>query len=99
MLSITAMIVVLLGTYYEYKAHANAVRDISEALAAKWEDLWGYYVKILIALVVVVMFSGVFGFLGLIALILLLIAFFAVSLMRFVYVYEMVKLFQGLLKK
>ena len=64
-------------------------------MATKWEELWGYYVKILIALVVIVMFSGVFGLFGLIALILVLIVFLIVSVMRFVYVYEMAKLFQG----
>jgi hypothetical protein len=95
LLTVAALIVVLLGTYYEYKAHANVVRDTSEAMATKWEELWGYYVKILIALVVIVMFSGVFGLFGLIALILVLIIFLIVSVMRFVYVYEMAKLFQG----
>ena len=95
LLSIVAMIVVLLSIYYEYKAHANVVRDISYAMADKWEDLWGYTVKILIALVVVMRFSGVFGILGLSALILLMIASLVVLLMRFVYVYEMAKLFQG----
>ena len=39
-----------MGEYYEYKAHANIVRDISEAMATKWNELWSYYVKILIAL-------------------------------------------------
>ena len=99
LLSIVAMIVVLLSIYYEYKAHANVVRDISYAMADKWENLWGYTVKILIALIVVMLFSGVFGSLGLIALILLMIAFLVVSLMRFVYVYEMAKLFQGVAER
>ena len=94
LLSIIAIIVVLLSIYYEYKAHANVVRDISEAMAAKWEELWGYFVKILIALVVLLMFSGALGIIGLIAAVIVLILFFIVSIMRFVYMYEMVKLFQ-----
>ena len=62
---------------------------------AKWDELWGYFVKALIAVVLLLMFSSALGILGLIVLILLLIAFLIVSLMRFLYVYEMAKLFQG----
>lgn len=96
LLSITVMIVALLSIYYEFKAHANVVRDTSEDMATKWEELWGYTVKILIALVVAVLLSGALGFLGLIAFILLIIVLIVISLMRFVYVYEMAKLFQAL---
>ncbi len=99
LLSIIAMIVVLLSIYYEYKAHANVVRDTSEAMADKWEDLWGYTVKILIALVVLIIFSGALGILGIIATLIVLILFFVVSIMKFVYLYEMVKLFQGVAER
>ena len=99
LLSIVGMIVVLLSIYYEYKAHANVVRDISEAMATKWEELWGYFVKILIALVVLLMFSSALGILGIIAAIIVLILFFVVSIMKFVYVYEMAKLFQSLAER
>ncbi len=99
LLSIVAMIVVLLSIYYEYKAHANAVRDTSEAMADKWEELWGYTVKILIALVVLLMFSSTLGILGIIASLIVLVLFFVVSIMRFVYMYEMAKLFQGVAER
>ena len=95
LLSIVAMIVVLLSIYYEYKAHANAVRDTSEAMADKWEELWGYTVKILIALVVLLMFSSTLGILGIIASLIVLILFVVVCIVKFVYVYETGKLFQG----
>ena len=99
LLSIVGMIVVLLSIYYEYKAHANAVRDTSEAMADKWEELWGYTVKILIALVVLLMFSSTLGILGIIASLIVLVLFFVVSIMRFLYVYEMAKLFQGVAER
>ena len=70
---ITAAIVGLLGIYYEYKAHANVVRDTSEAMAVKWEELWGYFVKILIALVVLLMFRSAFGIIGIIASLIVLV--------------------------
>ena len=99
LLSIVAMIVVLLSIYYEYKAHANAVRDTSEAMADKWEELWGYTVKILIALVVLLMFSSTLGILGIIASLIVLILFVVVSIVKFVYVYETGKLFQGVAER
>ena len=85
----------LFSDYYEYKAHANIVRDISEAMATKWNELWSYYVKILIALVVLLMFSSALGILGIIAALIVLILFVVVCIVKFVYVYETGKLFQG----
>ena len=96
---IGVLIILFLGEYYEYKAHANVVRDISEEMARKWEELWGYLIKILLALAVLLMFSGAFGILGIIAAIIVLILFFVVSIMKFVYVYEMAKLFQGVAER
>jgi hypothetical protein len=92
---IGVLIILFLGEYYEYKAHANIVRDISEAMATKWNELWSYYVKILIALVVLLMFSGALGILGIIAALIVLILFVVVCIVKFVYVYETGKLFQG----
>ena len=96
---ITAAIVGLLGIYYEYKAHANVVRDTSEAMAVKWEELWGYFVKILIALVVLLMFRSAFGIIGIIASLIVLVLFAVVSIMKYVYLYEMAKLFQALAER
>ena len=92
---IGVLIILFLGEYYEYKAHANVVRDTSEEMARKWEELWGYYVKILIALVVLLMFSSALGILGIIAALIVLILFVVVCIVKFVYVYETGKLFQG----
>ena len=68
-------------------------------MAVKWEELWGYFVKILIALVVLVMFSGAFGIIGIIASLIVLILFAVVSIMKYVYLYEMAKLFQALAER
>ena len=91
--------IIINGEYYEYKAHANVVRDTSEEMARKWEELWGYYVKILIALVVLLMFSSALGILGIIAALIVLILFVVVCIVKFVYVYETGKLFQGVAER
>ena len=96
---IGVLIILFLGEYYEYKAHANIVRDISEAMATKWNELWSYYVKILIALVVLLMFSSALGILGIIAALIVLILFAVVCIVKFVYVYETGKLFQGVAER
>ncbi len=96
---IGAAIIAFLGEYYKYKAHANVVRDISEAMATKWEELWGYYVKILIALMVLLMFGSAFGIIGIIASLIVLVLFAVVSIMEYVYLYEMAKLFQALAER
>ena len=82
-----------------FEDDVKAIEAWLEDMATKWEELWGYYVKILIALVLLLMFRSAFGIIGIIASLIVLVLFAVVSIMKYVYLYEMAKLFQGVAER
>ena len=93
---IAGLVIAFVSEYYEYKAHANVVRDASTEMAAKWEKLWKYYIRMLLGLLGSIVLLALIPMIAAIMLMLLALAIgmLIISIIKIVYVYETAKIFQ-----
>ena len=92
---IGALVVAFVGEYYEYHAHANAARDADREMADKWEQLWKYYIRLLLGVLVCLVLALLIPMIAGVILIVLAIGIIIVSVMKYVYVYQTAKIFQS----
>ena len=92
---IAALVIAFVSEYYEYKAHANVVRDASAEMAAKWEKLWKYYIRILLGVLGCIILLALIPMIAAILLLALTIGTFVISIIKIVYVYQTAKIFQN----
>lgn len=94
MLGIPAAVVGMVGTYQQYKTHAEVLDCIDDHLAATWRTLWKWYIGLLLgmfACVVVVFFSAI---LALILIVLFCIAMLGVCVIQMITLYHSAQLFR-----
>ena len=105
-LSAVALVAYLMGTYFCYCGHAEALTDIQDKLAKSWWLLWKWYLGLTIGLfgglgIIVVMlisnpFSAMYGSFNLILFLILAAALgmFVVAIIQMVKLYQTAKVFR-----
>lgn len=94
---IGALVVAFVSEYYEYHAHANVVRDADSEMAHNWEQLWKYYVRLLLGLLGCIVLAFLIPMIAGLIMIVLAIGVLIVSIMKYVYVYQTAKIFKSYL--
>lgn len=86
--TIPALIVALVGEYYEYTAHADVVEEIAPALSEKWTILWKWYIRMNLGLLGSVLLALLIPVLGLLATLVTAIGTIVVAILKLVYLYR-----------
>ena len=95
--ALVALVVALVGMYYEYKAHSSVLADIYEELSKKWMILWKWSLGIMIALFCFMILTLIVPNVGLIGLLLATIALAVVSIVQLVFLYRTADTFKTFL--
>ena len=95
--ALVALVVALVGMYYEYKAHSSVLADIYEELSKKWMILWKWSLGIMIALFCFMILTLIVPDVGLIGLLLATIALAVVSIIQLVFLYRTADTFKTFL--
>lgn len=97
--TLPAVVVSLVGEYYEYKAHSEVLRDVDICLSEKWDILWKWNFGIFLGLFGCIVVMMLVPVLGLFVFIAIGIASIVVSILELVYLYRTAKVFKDRLKE
>lgn len=93
-LSVPAIIVGLVARYQEYKAHSAVLRDVDDALSAKWLKLWKWTIGLYAGILGSVLVTLLVPVLGAVLLLGILIGIIVVSILYLVYLYRTAEKFR-----
>ena len=96
LLVIVAAIISLIGEYNEYQGHAKVLVGADNALSQKWEDLWKWYIRCMLAIIGSVLLLVVFPLLGALLVIAGSIGLLIVEIMKLVFLYQTASVFRKL---
>ena len=91
---IAAIVFMFIGEYYEYKAHSHVLVGIDDVLSEKWNNLWKWYIGVIVTVVFGMFFMIISIFLGALVALAGTIGIIIVSIMKIIYIYRMSKLFE-----
>lgn len=92
---LAATVISLMGEYYEYYAHANVAQDVDTVLSEKWRKLWKYFLGMTVGALLATIVTALIPLLGVLIVVVLSIGLLVVKVLKFVYLYQMVKLFRA----
>ncbi len=92
--SIPATIVVFVGEYNEYMAHASVLTGVDNALSDKWCALWKWYIGLFCATLASIFLMVIIPLLGSLLLIFGTICSVVVGIVKLVYLYQTAKIFR-----
>ena len=94
LISIPASIVSLVGTYYEFTAHATVLTGVDNWLSDKWASLWKWHIGVYGAMLGSLLLVILIPILGMLVMIAAAIGVVVVSILKLVYLYRTAKLFR-----
>ena len=93
LVSIPALVVSLAAIYFEYTAHAEVVASFDWELSENWHKIWKWYLYGLIGVFASVFLIAIGPLLGIIAMLGCAILLIAAGILKYVYLYRMMRLF------
>ena len=96
LLVVVAAIISLIGEYNEYQGHAKVLVGADNALSQKWEDLWKWYIRCMLAIIGSVLLLVVFPLLGALLVLAGSIGLLIVEIMKLVFLYQTASVFRKL---
>lgn len=92
-IAIIFAIVDLIGCYYEFNAHANALEGVDNLLSEQWRKLWKWMIGATIAVVVGAILIIIA--IGVLVILAAAIAILVISVFKLVYLYRSAQVFQA----
>lgn len=87
-LSLLAMVLDLVSSYYEYGAHASVLARIDVVMSEKWERLWRWTIGMTVGMMVCLIFAVIAPFFGLLLLLAAGVGMLVIGIMRLVYLFQ-----------
>ena len=91
---IVSIIIMLIGEYNEYKGHANILVGIDDVLSEKWNNLWKWYIGVIVTVVFGIFFMFISIVLGALVVIAGVIGVIVVGITKLMYIYRMAEKFE-----
>ena len=94
LLALVGILAGLTGEYLECMGHSEVLREMDEAFARKWKELWKWYIIAMASIAGGVILSFLFSLLGSLVVLAAAIVLVVVSIKKLVCLYRMAKMFR-----
>lgn len=93
--SIPTLVISLMASYHEFMAHAEVVAPFDVELSEKWNKIWKWYLFGMIGIFAGVFLTFILGILGALFMLACVVLLGVATILKYVYLYRMMKLFQA----
>lgn len=94
-----AVVIDMIGEYYEYMGHTDVLADVDRKLSGKWFKLWKWYLAAFLGIFAGTVLAVMIPILGMLVMLVCTVGTFAVSILKIVYIYRMEKIFKKCTKE
>jgi hypothetical protein len=94
LLALAAAVISLVGEYNEYQGHATVLVGADNALSQKWEELWKWYIRCMLAIIGSVLLVLIFPLIGALLALAGSLGLIVIEILKLVYLYQTANVFR-----
>ena len=87
--ALLAVVIDMIGEYYEYMGHTDVLVDVDRELSGKWFKLWKWYLITFLGIFAGTILTVLIPLLGMLVMLVCTIGTLIVSILKVVYIYKM----------
>lgn len=93
-MALVAVVIDMIGEYYEYMGHTDVLADVDRKLSGKWFRLWKWYLAAFLGIFAGTVLAVMIPILGMLVMLVCTVGTVIVGILKIVFTYKMAKAFE-----